>query len=338
MTASNTAGRSLTAGSLAALLGILGWIYFFSGIGEQIESRCHVNGMGQGSCSFTNTGWTPGHQCVEVRLTNKQGGSASSGSICSGNVWPNDTVARDVAIVAPAELCGGGLFSSWSDNCSMQVVGIPHAEAPEEAASESTRGAGQETSPSPGETTPSGPVGVSTPSTAQSQSTPEPAEQGGPSFDCAKAHSPAERLICSDAELAALDVELAALYAQAKAAAPDQAAFAQESRSEWSQRESTCTDKQCLIEWYAHRRAQLSAYTPEARAVILPQDTATGADASAKALYGVFTSTITTAGFPCETITTARRSASYEGWRVTCGSHNYALVDVGGGHWMAERD
>ena len=36
-----------------------------------------------------------------------------------------------------------------------------------------------------------------------------------PSFDCAKAHSAAEQLVCQDAGLAALDNELAALYPKA---------------------------------------------------------------------------------------------------------------------------
>lgn len=37
-----------------------------------------------------------------------------------------------------------------------------------------------------------------------------------PSFDCAKAGSTAEKLVCDDAELAALDRQLAARYAQAR--------------------------------------------------------------------------------------------------------------------------
>jgi uncharacterized protein YecT (DUF1311 family) len=38
------------------------------------------------------------------------------------------------------------------------------------------------------------------------------ARRGAPSFDCSKASGPVEALICSDPELAALDVELARLY------------------------------------------------------------------------------------------------------------------------------
>ena len=40
--------------------------------------------------------------------------------------------------------------------------------------------------------------------------TPEEASAATPSFDCTKAHSAAEQLVCQDAGLAALDNELAA--------------------------------------------------------------------------------------------------------------------------------
>ena len=79
----------------------------------------------------------------------------------------------------------------------------------------------------------------------------------GPSFDCAKARSRVEKLICSDAELARLDRELGRLYARAKAAAIDGAAFGRQTREEWHRREATCRDRECLLRWYAYRHEQL---------------------------------------------------------------------------------
>ncbi|BCZ81920.1 hypothetical protein PTKU64_55950 [Paraburkholderia terrae] len=79
-----------------------------------------------------------------------------------------------------------------------------------------------------------------------------------PSFDCTKARSDAEHLICADAELAAADVELAALYAKAKAAATDQAAFKERTRTEWNYREQNCHDRECLSRWYADQKVALS--------------------------------------------------------------------------------
>ncbi|HUR88801.1 MAG TPA: hypothetical protein VMZ74_06930 [Ramlibacter sp.] len=78
-----------------------------------------------------------------------------------------------------------------------------------------------------------------------------------PSFDCAKAHSRAERMICGDAQLAQLDRELGQLYSRAKARAADPADFKRHSDAEWRRRETSCSDRQCLLAWYAQRRAQL---------------------------------------------------------------------------------
>ncbi|MEW9625855.1 hypothetical protein [Rhodanobacter geophilus] len=54
-----------------------------------------------------------------MRLVNKNGGVASSGPLCSGRVWPNDTKQQDVSIVV-GETCSSSEMS-WSDFCSMDV-------------------------------------------------------------------------------------------------------------------------------------------------------------------------------------------------------------------------
>ncbi|WP_322092453.1 DUF4236 domain-containing protein [Paraburkholderia bannensis] len=77
------------------------------------------------------------------------------------------------------------------------------------------------------------------------------------SFDCSEARSDAEHLICSDAELAADDVELAAIYAKAQAVATDQAAFKARTRAEWNYREQACHDRDCLSKWYADQKTVL---------------------------------------------------------------------------------
>lgn len=71
------------------------------------------------------------------------------------------------------------------------------------------------------------------------------------SFDCTKARSNAERIICGDAQLANADLELAALFAKAKAAATDQDTFRTRARAAWTYRESNCHDRECLVRWYA---------------------------------------------------------------------------------------
>lgn len=84
-----------------------------------------------------------------------------------------------------------------------------------------------------------------------------PVFRTAPSFDCGKARSVPEKLICSDAELAQLDRELGRVYARARQAAPDRAAFRRQQNQEWAWRESNCRDRDCLLRWYAQRRDQL---------------------------------------------------------------------------------
>jgi uncharacterized protein len=96
-----------------------------------------------------------------------------------------------------------------------------------------------------------------------------------PSFDCVKARSATETLICQDQQLSSLDADLAKLYAEAKAAAPGQGEFRRETSAAWMDREKKCSDKQCLLAWYAARKTALSAHLSEAGAVragtVIPQ-------------------------------------------------------------------
>ena len=54
------------------------------------------------------------------------------------------------------------------------------------------------------------------------------ARRVGPSFDCSRARSPSERIICTDVELGQLDRQLSQVYAQAKKSVTDRAAFRRE--------------------------------------------------------------------------------------------------------------
>ena len=97
---------------------------------------------------------------------------------------------------------------------------------------------------------------------AAQAASPAPGEPGaaaspGPSFDCAKARSMPEKMICSNAELARLDRELGRVYARAKNAASDGAAFRRQNSEEWRRREAMCRDRECLLRWYANRHDQL---------------------------------------------------------------------------------
>jgi hypothetical protein len=94
---------------------------------------------------------------------------------------------------------------------------------------------------------------------AQARPTPKlaTAQAVHPSFDCGKARSASEKLICSDARLAQLDRELAQLHARARMSARNTWAFQQRNDEEWRRREATCRDRDCLLRWYGQRRYQL---------------------------------------------------------------------------------
>ncbi|RQZ20740.1 hypothetical protein DIE15_01310 [Burkholderia sp. Bp9031] len=78
------------------------------------------------------------------------------------------------------------------------------------------------------------------------------------SFDCGKAKSIPEFLICHDPDLAADDRDLAATYQQAKDAVSDKTAFAERTRKQWNFREKNCRDKACLTSWYAYQKRVLT--------------------------------------------------------------------------------
>jgi uncharacterized protein len=85
------------------------------------------------------------------------------------------------------------------------------------------------------------------------------ARRSNPSFDCDRARSTTERLICADEDLARQDRELGRLHQRARQAAADPRAFQRESDAQWQRREETCRDRECLQRWYAQRRAELGA-------------------------------------------------------------------------------
>jgi uncharacterized protein YecT (DUF1311 family) len=101
---------------------------------------------------------------------------------------------------------------------------------------------------------------------SSNQATPGPSTNNGnnnttstrvASFDCMKAKSQSEILICNDPELSKLDIELAEIYRQAKTKARDAQTFKEQTVDAWKWREANCHDKGCLLNWYAERKTAL---------------------------------------------------------------------------------
>jgi uncharacterized protein YecT (DUF1311 family) len=78
-----------------------------------------------------------------------------------------------------------------------------------------------------------------------------------PSFDCTKASNGVERLICSDRELAKLDVALSQLYFKARSNAVDKDRLKSEQIA-WVRTSRACSDKNCLKQSFEQRMADLS--------------------------------------------------------------------------------
>lgn len=79
-----------------------------------------------------------------------------------------------------------------------------------------------------------------------------------PSFDCSKASTGAERLICSNQELSAADVALAQAYRAARNASNDKAWLA-EQQSTWRKAvRDACSTVQCMLSAYDRRISELN--------------------------------------------------------------------------------
>jgi uncharacterized protein len=74
------------------------------------------------------------------------------------------------------------------------------------------------------------------------------------SFDCAKASSISENIICMDPELSQKDDELGYLFTKAKSLVGNDPEFRKNNVDAWRWREASCADRTCLIRWYAERK------------------------------------------------------------------------------------
>jgi len=81
------------------------------------------------------------------------------------------------------------------------------------------------------------------------------------SFDCAKAGNGAERLVCSDRQLAELDVKMAYLYALGLNSVVDKNVFSGE-QTLWLPRRDSCSSKECLVTAYNDRIKELERWMP----------------------------------------------------------------------------
>jgi hypothetical protein len=83
-------------------------------------------------------------------------------------------------------------------------------------------------------------------------------QTSNPSFDCAKASTNSEHLICSNANLAAADVEMAQIYRQVFNNTIDKKALKREQNQWRKTNRDACEDVPCILNSYAVRTKQLN--------------------------------------------------------------------------------
>lgn len=85
------------------------------------------------------------------------------------------------------------------------------------------------------------------------------------SFDCAKAQSATEKMVCADAEVSTLDEHLAQYYAGARLALREGAACLADDQRQWLRTvRNACADAGCLKKAYVERLGTLHALQPGA--------------------------------------------------------------------------
>jgi uncharacterized protein YecT (DUF1311 family) len=116
---------------------------------------------------------------------------------------------------------------------------------------------------SPAPANPPSAAGTAAPPMAAAPAGAEPAAAPPPvfqtSFDCTQATRLALKMICSDPNLAAQDVQLAALYRRARANAIDPSQLSDQ-QQEWLAARDSCRSPGCLSTVYAQRRAELAQW------------------------------------------------------------------------------
>lgn len=89
-----------------------------------ITEECVMNGMGDGTCSFTNTGGSDGTICgtiVVVRSSNIypdfKSDRAESSNFCSGVISPDTTNRIGFNVPRTNKMCSGNHLLSWNEAC-----------------------------------------------------------------------------------------------------------------------------------------------------------------------------------------------------------------------------
>lgn len=141
-----------------------------------------------------------------------------------------------------------------------QVADAPASRPLEDSSSSETSHPTQQVASSEG--VPQQPDETSAKSSAPDMPTSASSGTFAPSFDCTKASTGAERLICSNQQLASLDVQLTQSYRRAMSSAPNKQLL-KAAQIDWEKNQrDACSTAECMISAYKTRIQSLEAITP----------------------------------------------------------------------------
>lgn len=107
-------------GRIMVVIATMVFAGLISGCGKPaIEYQCTMNGLGSGSCNFTNTGDGSGAICGHILVLKKDAiDNAESSRFCSGEVQSSSTTTVSFAIPSVQRVCPSSIEKSWTDSCS----------------------------------------------------------------------------------------------------------------------------------------------------------------------------------------------------------------------------
>lgn len=123
------AKKGWSALSTIVTIAVAAYLFVYSGIGSKIEAVCSLDQQGSGQCQFTNTGWTAGVACPNVGLLSKIDGKLVDTKVCSGIVWPNDTVQQPIRVVVPPHHCSS-ILGDLIPTCDLVISDSSFPETP----------------------------------------------------------------------------------------------------------------------------------------------------------------------------------------------------------------
>ena len=109
---------SVAIWAIILVIGATGFYFVGTIFSASAMPSCTMNGLGSGSCAFTNTDPAPWSICGHV-VVHATGSSRERESppICSGFIWPRSTTNVNFSVSEVHDLCAAS-GQRWADVCS----------------------------------------------------------------------------------------------------------------------------------------------------------------------------------------------------------------------------